>query len=145
MLSRGEKLFYVLSLFCIITGLMSIVTYCVYLSHGGVLRDGTVMKSSELITGIFAYLAFRIVPGFLGWKGFKKRDANFVKGAMLLTTIALILSVCAQQYIPGIGTGLIVPGVYIIICVRYLAALTKEQRDKDREFLQGPTDGPRLG
>lgn len=145
MLSRGEKLFYILSLFCIITGLMSVATYCFYISQGGALRDGTVMRMSELATGIFAYLAFRVVPGVLGWRGFKKRDANLVKGALLLTTVALILSACVQQFIPGIGTGLLVPGVYIVICVRYLAALTKEQRDKDREFLQGPTDGPRIG
>lgn len=144
-MSRGEQFFYVLSLLCIITGVLGAATFAFYLTRGGnLVYEDTKLATSTLILGLISFLAFRALPGYFGWRGFKTHNAQYVRIALLLIAVALVLTLGFQNRFPGVGTGWLLPGVYFIITFRYLRALTKEQREKDSQFIQGPEDGPRL-
>lgn len=147
MTSRGEKLFYVLSLVGLITGVLGAATYVFYLSRGGSMMyadSGNDLATGTMVIGIFSYLTFRALPGFLGWRGCKTHQAVYVKIAFVLTCFAIIMSLGVQKYVPGVGTGWIFALIYMIISLRYMSALTAEQRAKDSKWLQKPEDGPRL-
>ena len=144
-MSRGEKFFYVLTLLCMITGVLAVVTFAFYLARGGhQVYFSEKLEVSTMALGMVSYLLFRALPGYLGWRGFKKRRPQLVMASMILMAIAITLTLAVQPRLPGVGTGLAVPGVYLIIAFRYYRALTAEQREKDSRFIQKGEDGPRL-
>ena len=144
-MSRGEKLYYVLSLLCIITGVLGAVTCAVYVIRGGSqFYSDEQLKVSTMAISTVSYLIFRAVPGFLGYRGFKKHNPQFVMFSMVLIAIAIVMTLAVQPRLPGVGTGWLLPVIYLIISFRYYRALTAEQREKDSRFIQKGEDGPRL-
>ena len=144
MTSKGEQLFYVVSLFCVITGFLGAATYIFYFVNGGSLTGQEHLTNRTIVLGVISYLLFRSLPGYFGWRGCKKRNPKYVSYALGLSVIALVLTLGVQRMLPGVGTGWLVAGFYTVISFRYLRALTAEQRAEETRFTQKPEDGPRL-